>query len=57
MQSEDAEAPWRGQKTSEIATELVLSLKTVQAYCARAKQKRGVASLHELQVAAARQNI
>jgi DNA-binding NarL/FixJ family response regulator len=44
-----------GKKTSEIATELVLSLKTVQAYCARAKQKRGFKSLHELQVAAARQ--
>ncbi len=32
-----------------------LSLKTVQAYCGRVKEKRGFANLHELQVAATRQ--
>jgi DNA-binding NarL/FixJ family response regulator len=44
-----------GKKTSEITRELALSLKTVQAYCARIKEKRGFANLHELQIAAVRQ--
>jgi DNA-binding CsgD family transcriptional regulator len=44
-----------GKKTSEIAMELALSLKTVQAYCGRIKEKRGFANLHELQIAAVRQ--
>ena len=37
-----------GRSPSEIAVDLNLSLKTVQAYCARAKQKFGVTSLTEL---------
>jgi DNA-binding NarL/FixJ family response regulator len=44
-----------GKGTSEIARELALSPKTVQAYCARVKEKRGFATLHELQIAATRQ--
>jgi DNA-binding CsgD family transcriptional regulator len=44
-----------GKRTSEIARELMLSLKTGQAYCGRIKEKRGFASLHELQIAAVRQ--
>jgi DNA-binding CsgD family transcriptional regulator len=44
-----------GKKLSEIARELALSLKTVQAYCARIKEKRGFANLRELQIAAVRQ--
>jgi DNA-binding NarL/FixJ family response regulator len=44
-----------GKSTSDIARDLTLSIKTVQAYCARVKEKRGFASLHELQVAATRQ--
>jgi DNA-binding NarL/FixJ family response regulator len=38
----------QGRSTSEIAGDLNLSLKTVQAYCARAKEKFGVTSLTEL---------
>src|SRR5881394_811749 len=38
----------QGRTTSEIAEDLHLSLKTVQAYCARAKEKFGVTSLTEL---------
>lgn len=38
----------QGRTTSQIAEDLHLSLKTVQAYCARAKEKFGVNSLTEL---------
>ena len=38
----------QGRSPSEIAGDLNLSLKTVQAYCARAKEKFGVTSLTEL---------
>jgi len=38
----------QGRTPSEIAGDLNLSLKTVQAYCARAKEKFGVTSLTEL---------
>src|ERR1700757_480143 len=38
----------QGRTTSQIAGDLHLSLKTVQAYCARAKEKFGVDSLTEL---------
>lgn len=38
----------QGRTTSQIAGDLHLSLKTVQAYCARAKEKLGVTSLTEL---------
>jgi DNA-binding NarL/FixJ family response regulator len=38
----------QGRTTSQIAGDLRLSLKTVQAYCARAKEKLGVTSLTEL---------
>jgi DNA-binding NarL/FixJ family response regulator len=44
----------QGRTTSEIASDLNLSLKTVQAYCARAKEKFGVTSLVELLRAALR---
>jgi DNA-binding NarL/FixJ family response regulator len=44
----------QGRTSSEIARDLNLSLKTVQAYCARAKEKFGVASLTELLRAAIR---
>ena len=44
----------QGLTTSQIATDLHLSLKTVQAYCARAKEKFGVDSLSELLRAAIR---
>jgi len=44
----------QGRTTSQIAGDLNLSLKTVQAYCARAKEKFGVASLTELLHAAIR---
>jgi DNA-binding NarL/FixJ family response regulator len=44
----------QGLTTSKIATDLHLSLKTVQAYCARAKEKFGVNSLSELLRAAIR---
>lgn len=46
----------QGRTTSQIAADLNLSLKTVQAYCARAKEKFGVASLTELLRAAIRWN-
>jgi len=38
----------QGRTTSQIAEDLHLSLKTVQAYCARAKEKFGVDSLGKL---------
>ena len=38
----------QGRTTSQIAGDLKLSLKTVQAYCARAKEKFGATSLNEL---------
>jgi len=44
----------QGRTTSQIAVDLHLSLKTVQAYCARAKEKFGVDSLTELLRAAIR---
>jgi DNA-binding NarL/FixJ family response regulator len=44
----------QGRTTSQIAEDLHLSLKTVQAYCARAKEKFGVESLSELLRAAIR---
>ena len=44
----------QGRTTSQIAADLNLSLKTVQAYCARAKEKFGVTSLTELLCAAIR---
>ena len=44
----------QGHTPSEIAGHLNLSLKTVQAYCARAKEKFGVTSLTELLRAAIR---
>ena len=44
----------QGRTTSQIASDLNLSLKTVQAYCARAKEKFGVNSLVELLRAAIR---
>jgi len=44
----------QGRTPSEIARDLNLSLKTVQAYCARAKEKFGVTSLTELLRAAFR---
>jgi DNA-binding NarL/FixJ family response regulator len=44
----------QGRTTSQIAEDLGLSLKTVQAYCARAKEKFGVNSLTELLRAAIR---
>ena len=44
----------QGRSPSEIAGDLNLSLKTVQAYCARAKEKFGVTSLNELLRAAIR---
>ena len=44
----------QGRTTSQIAADLHLSLKTVQAYCARAKDKFGVDSLTELLRAAIR---
>ena len=44
----------QGRSTSQIASDLNLSLKTVQAYCARAKEKFGVGSLTELLRAAFR---
>lgn len=44
----------QGRTTSQIAEDLHLSLKTVQAYCARAKDKFGVDSLGELLRAAIR---
>src|SRR5712691_9167406 len=44
----------QGRTTSQIAGDLNLSLKTVQAYCARAKEKFGVTCLAELLRAAIR---
>jgi DNA-binding NarL/FixJ family response regulator len=44
----------QGRTTSQIAEDLHLSLKTVQAYCAREKEKFGVNSLSELLRAAIR---
>jgi DNA-binding NarL/FixJ family response regulator len=44
----------QGRTTPQIAEDLHLSLKTVQAYCARAKEKFGVDSLGELLRAAIR---
>jgi DNA-binding NarL/FixJ family response regulator len=44
----------QGRTTSQIAEDLDLSLKTVQAYCARAKEKFSVNSLTELLRAAIR---
>jgi DNA-binding NarL/FixJ family response regulator len=44
----------QGCTTSQIARDLNLSLKTVQEYCARAKEKFGVKSLLELLRAAVR---
>jgi DNA-binding NarL/FixJ family response regulator len=44
----------QGRTPSEIARDLNLSLKTVQAYCARAKEKFGVTSLTQLLRAAIR---
>ena len=44
----------QGRTPSEIAVDLNLSLKTVQAYCARAKEKFGVTSLTQLLRAAIR---
>jgi DNA-binding NarL/FixJ family response regulator len=38
----------KGRSTSEIADQLHLSLKTVQAYCVRAKEKLGVTTASEL---------
>ena len=38
----------KGRSTSEIADELHVSLKTVQAYCVRAKEKLGLATAVEL---------
>lgn len=43
-----------GQGTRKIATELGLSMKTVQAYCARIKEKLGLANISELVRAAVR---
>ena len=44
----------QGRTTTQIAEDLSLSLKTVQAYCAHAKEKFGVHSLGELLRAAIR---
>ena len=44
----------QGRTASQIAGDLNLSVKTVQAYCARAKEKFGVSSLVELLRAAIR---
>jgi DNA-binding NarL/FixJ family response regulator len=44
----------QGRTASQIAIDLNLSVKTVQAYCARAKEKFGVSSLVELLRAAIR---
>jgi DNA-binding NarL/FixJ family response regulator len=38
----------KGKSTSEIADELHLSLKTIQAYCVRAKEKLGLSTAAEL---------
>jgi DNA-binding NarL/FixJ family response regulator len=44
----------QGRTTAQIASDLNLSVKTIQAYCARAKEKFGVNSLVELLRAAIR---
>ena len=44
----------RGLTSAEIATQLHLSMKTVQAYCARAKEKLGLTTAVELRRAATR---
>ena len=44
----------RGQSTSEIAQVLHINYKTVQAYCARAKEKLGLTTAIELRRAATR---
>jgi DNA-binding NarL/FixJ family response regulator len=44
----------RGQSTSDIARVLHLNFKTVQAYCARAKEKLGLTTAIELRRAATR---
>jgi DNA-binding NarL/FixJ family response regulator len=44
----------QGRTTGQIASDLNLSVKTIQAYCARAKEKFGVTSLTELLRAAIR---
>jgi DNA-binding NarL/FixJ family response regulator len=44
----------QGRTSSQIAKDLNLSLKTVQAYCARTKEKFGISSLSELVHAAIR---
>jgi len=44
----------RGQSTSEIADVLHINFKTVQAYCARAKEKLGLTTAIELRRAATR---
>jgi DNA-binding NarL/FixJ family response regulator len=44
----------QGRTTSQIASDLHLSVKTVQAYCGRAKEKLGANSLRELLQAAIR---
>ena len=44
----------QGRTTAQIASDLNLSVKTIQAYCARAKEKFGVTSLTELLRAAIR---
>jgi DNA-binding NarL/FixJ family response regulator len=44
----------QGRTTSQIASDLNLSVKTIQAYCARAKEKFGVSSLTDLLRAAIR---
>jgi DNA-binding CsgD family transcriptional regulator len=38
----------KGRSTSQIAEQLHLSLKTVQAYCVRAKEKLGLSTAAEL---------
>jgi DNA-binding NarL/FixJ family response regulator len=43
-----------GRNSPQIADDLHISLKTVQAYCARAKEKLGLATYHELVRAAIR---
>jgi DNA-binding NarL/FixJ family response regulator len=43
-----------GQGTRKIATEMGLSMKTVQAYSARIKEKLGLANISELVRAAVR---
>jgi DNA-binding NarL/FixJ family response regulator len=44
----------QGRTTAKIANDLHLSLKTVQAYCARAKEKLGISTAIELRRAATR---